>query len=76
MRTAILILLTFEVVCPHCQAKQEAEPGRTTYEPDDLAGVAEITCQAEGCKKLFRSPTTLKATAEPKGRTEPHDEAA
>jgi hypothetical protein len=70
MRTANLILLTFELLCPHCQAKQEAEPGpaegepgRTVYTPADLAGVTEITCQEEGCKRMFRPPTTLRATA-------------
>jgi hypothetical protein len=63
MRTAILILLTFEVLCPHCQAKQEAEPGRTAYTVADLTGVSEIVCQAEGCKKMSRPPTTLRAAA-------------
>jgi hypothetical protein len=65
MRTARLSTESFTIQCPHCEELQEhAGTGSQQFTPSDVEPGQEMRCTSEGCKKLFRLPKKLEASAE------------
>lgn len=64
MKTAILKLISFSIVCPFCEALQTAPNGSEFFTPAEVVPGEIRTCKVgeEGCGRDFRLPSTLRAT--------------
>jgi hypothetical protein len=62
MKTAILALCTFTIICPWCKEVKHASNGSEFHTTDDVKAGDLLRCDAEGCNKEFRLPSTLRAS--------------
>lgn len=61
MKTAILVLNTFRILCPFCEVALHAADGTEFFTTPEVEAGQIKKCEA--CGREFRLPTTLKATS-------------
>ena len=65
MKTAKLTTEAFSIECPHCQeAQEEKRTGSQMFTAADVEPGQVMNCTNDDCKKAFRLPTKLQASAQ------------